>query len=141
MVLVGSTAMSAGLNKSGFITIAAKYIITLFGGQSANPQTLCIALIILSALLGNLMSHTATAGALVPLAISIALGLGVDAIPFVIAVVVGSNLAFATPIATPPLTMTLVGGYQFTDYSIVGGLYNVLALILACVLIPTVYAL
>lgn len=139
MVLAGATAMSMGLNKSGFISLAAQFMIGLFGGSSANPRVLCIVIILLSALFGNIMSHTATASALVPLGISIALGLQVDAIPFVVAVVIGSNLAFATPIATPPLTMTLVGGYRFTDYTIVGGLYNIFALILACLLIPSVY--
>lgn len=139
MVLIGATGLSNGLNKSGFISMAAISITDLFGGPAANARIICVAIIMLSALLGNLMSHTATAAAIVPLAISIAQNLGVNPIPYVVAVVIGSNLAFATPISTPPLTMTLVGGYRFTDYTIVGGIYNIFSLILACVLIPVVY--
>ena len=87
------------------------------------------------------MSHTASAAILTPLAISLGFGLGVDPIPYVVAVVIGCNLAFITPVATPPLTMTLVGGYRFTDYIKVGGIYNLLSVILAAILIPLIYAL
>ena len=44
-------------------------------------------------------------------------------------------------VATPPLTMTMVGGYRFTDYTKVGGLYNLLSLIAAALLIPLAYGL
>ena len=139
-VLGGAMGISTALNKSGVVQAVADMIISAFG-SGANPVTICLVLLVTSAALGNIMSHTATAAVLTPLAISLGTGLGVDPIPYVVTVVIGCNLAFATPVATPPLTMTMVGGYRFTDYTKVGGLYNLLSLITAALLIPLAYGL
>lgn len=139
-VLGGAMGISTALNKSGVVQAVADMIISAFG-SGANPVTICLVLLVTSAALGNIMSHTATAAVLTPLAISLDTGLGVDPIPYVVTVVIGCNLAFATPVATPPLTMTMVGGYRFTDYTKVGGLYNLLSLIAAALLIPLAYGL
>ena len=139
-VLGGAMGISTALNKSGVVQAVADMIISAFG-TGANPVTICLVLLVTSAALGNIMSHTATAAVLTPLAISLGTGLGVDPIPYVVTVVIGCNLAFATPVATPPLTMTMVGGYRFTDYTKVGGLYNLLSLIAAALLIPLAYGL
>lgn len=139
-VLGGAMGISTALNKSGVVQAVADMIISAFG-SGANPVTTCLVLLVTSAVLGNIMSHTATAAVLTPLAISLGTGLGVDPIPYVVTVVIGCNLAFATPVATPPLTMTMVGGYRFTDYTKVGGLYNLLSLIAAALLIPLAYGL
>lgn len=139
-VLGGAMGISTALNKSGVVQAVADMIISAFG-SGANPVTICLVLLVTSAVLGNIMSHTATAAVLTPLAISLGTGLGVDPIPYVVTVVIGCDLAFATPVATPPLTMTMVGGYRFTDYTKVGGLYNLLSLIAAALLIPLAYGL
>ena len=138
-VLGGAMGISTALNASGAVDSMANLILGIFGGTGANPVAICTLLLTISAILGNIMSHTATAAVLTPLAINLGLSLGVDPITFVIAVVIGCNLAFATPVATPPLTMTLVGGYRFTDYSKVGGLFNVISIIFAAILIPMIY--
>lgn len=138
-VLGGAMGISTALNGSGLMDIISTTIISMFGGAEANPVVICTILLISAALLGNVMSHTASAAVLTPLAISLGLNLGVDPIPYVVAAVIGCNLAFITPIATPPLTMTLIGGYRFTDYAKVGGLYNLLSIILAAILIPLLY--
>ena len=139
-VLGGAMGISTALNKSGVVQAVADMIISAFG-SGANPVTICLVLLVTSAALGNIMSHTATAAVLTPLAISLGTGLGVDPIPYVVTVVIGCNLAFATPVATPPLTMTMVGGYRFTEYTKIGGLYNLLSLIAAALLIPLAYGL
>lgn len=139
MMLAGATAISAGLNNSGLIAFASDGITQIFGGDSASPVVLLCVILVFCAVISNFMSNTAVTAAFVPLAISVAQGLGVDAIPFVIAVIIGSNLAFATPISTPPMTMTMTAGYKFKDYTLVGGLFNLISVIVACVLIPILY--
>lgn len=140
-VLAGAMGFSKGLQKSGAVDLIAERMLALFGGPEANPALMCAALIILASILGNVMSHTATVAVLTPIAISLAAALSTQPITYVIGVVIGSNLAFATPIATPPLTMTLCAGYRFLDYSKVGGALNVVTVLFAAAAIPVIYGL
>jgi len=59
-------------------------------------------------------------------------------LPVLIAVAVAANIGYATPISTPPITMTLVAGYRFMDYVKFGGLFNVMAYLLVVFLFPLV---
>ena len=140
-VLAGPMGFSKGLQKSGAVDLIAERMLALFGGPEANPALMCAALIILASILGNVMSHTATVAVLTPIALSLAAALSTQPITYVIGVVIGSNLAFATPIATPPLTMTLCAGYRFLDYSKVGGVLNVVTVLFAAAAIPVIYGL
>lgn len=138
-VLGGAMGVSSAINASGLMDIIADFILKMFGGSKAVPTIVCTVLIAFSSICGNVMSHTAAAAVLTPLAVSLGQSMGIDSIPFVVGVVIGCNLAFVTPVATPPLTMTLVGGYRFTDYTKVGALYNVLSVLLSAIIISLVY--
>ena len=138
-VMGGALGMAKGLNESGAIQMIAEKTLALFGGQDANPFVICFALFVLGSILGNIISHAATSAIMTPLAIAMAIPLGVNPITFVIAMILGSNSTFMTPIATPPVTMTLAGGYQFMDYVKVGGVLNVLVIIIVGLLVPVIY--
>jgi len=141
IVLGGSIGFAKGMEKSGTVGVIANLLVEACGNGQANPAIVCAVLIFIAAVLSNVMSNTATVALLVPLAIDVALNMGVDPIIFVISIVVAGNLAFTTPISTPPMTMILVGGYRFSDYVKVGGLFNLIAVIFAMVLIPIIYGL
>jgi len=138
MVLGGAMGFSKGLDRSGALQMISDHLLGFFG-ESATPILIMSAFLVLAAIMGNVMSHTATTSVLVPIVIAIAKGLGSNPTLFAIAVVIGCNLAFATPISTPPLTMTLKGGYRFNDYVKLGGPLNVLCLIVAIVTLPLIY--
>ena len=140
LVLGGSMGFSKGLDASGALHMVADCLLGFFG-ESAAPVMMMGAFLILAALMGNVMSHTATTSVLVPIVIAVAKALGSNPTLFAIAVVIGCNLAFATPISTPPLTMTLKGGYRFNDYVVLGGLLNVLCLAVAIATLPLLYSL
>ena len=139
VILAGALGFSKGLDHSGAVDYMAQGILRILGGEAANPVLLCAVLLILSSFLGNVMSHTATVAVLMPIAISIAGVVGVSPTAYEVAIIIGSSLAFATPIATPPLTMTLVGGYRFADYTKVGGALNIILLAAAILLVPAIY--
>ena len=69
----------------------------------------------------NVVSNSAAAAIGTPIAISIATQLGVSPEPFVLAVLFGANMSFATPYGyqTNLLVMT-AGGYKFSDFLRVG---------------------
>lgn len=140
-VMGGALGIAQGLNQSGAIAMIAEKTLALFGGESASPYILCVALFALGSILGNIISHAATAAILVPLGVAIAMTLGCDPTTFAIAIILGSNSTFLTPIATPPVTMTLAGGYVFMDYVKIGSLLNIAVIIIVGCLVPIIYGL
>ena len=134
VILMGcSFGVAAGLEQSGAGTLIARGIITLMG-DGISPWLLFSALALIAVLLTNFISSTATGAILIPIAIFAAADLGFDVKSAAIAVSVAANIGYATPISTPPLTMTLTGGYRFMDYVKVGGLFNLLAYVLVVIL-------
>ncbi len=140
-VLGGSLGFAEGLKQSGALELIATTALKILGGDSANPAAVCIMFIIISAIVGNLMSHNAVVSILVPVGITIAQQLGVNPMAYAIAVCVGVSIAFVTPVGNPTMTMSLPGGYRFSDYVIVGGLLTVLCVLFSCIWIPLYFGL
>lgn len=132
-----SFGFAAGLEHSGAGQLIAQGTINILG-ESVSPWLLCAALAFIAVILSNFMSTTATAALLIPIAVFSAIELGYDVRSIVLAVAVAANIGYATPISTPPMTMTLVGGYRFKDYLKVGGLFNLLAFMLVVLLFPLI---
>ena len=138
VIIMGcSFGLAAGLDQSGAGRLIAQAVISILG-DNISPWLICSALALLAVILGNIMSHTATASLLVPISVILALELGYDVKSLVMAVVIAANVTYMTPISTPPITMTLAGGYRFMDYVKVGGIINVLSYILIVLLFPLV---
>jgi di/tricarboxylate transporter len=95
-----------------------------------------------SAVLTNFVSNAATASVGTPIAVATAIELGVPLEPFVLAILFGANLSYATPMAyqTNLLIMNAVG-YRFGDFVRVGGPLAVFMLIALSVLLATSYGL
>ena len=135
IVIAASLGLSAGLDQSGAGSLIAQNVVHLLG-ENVSPWLLVSVLALVTVILGNFMSSTATAALLVPIAISVAIETNVDVKSVVMAVVIAANISYATPISTPAMTMTLPAGYRFTDYIKVGGLFTVLAYLLIVALFP-----
>ncbi len=75
-----------------------------------------------AAVLTNFVSNAATAAVGTPIAVTTAQALGVPMEPFVLAILFGANLSYATPMAyqTNLIIMNAVG-YRFSDFVRVGG--------------------
>ena len=73
------------------------------------------------AILTNIVSNNAAAVIGTPIAISIAAQLGVSPDPFILAVLFGANMSFATPYGYQTNLLILsAGGYKFSDFLRVG---------------------
>lgn len=136
-----------GVGQAMQSTGTAEWIATRAVGltQSVVPELwVTFAVLSLTYLLTNLltemMSNNATAVVMAPIAISLALALGVDPRPFIIAVTIASSAAFLTPIGYQTNTMVYgVGGYKFTDYLRAGLPLSIIFWITASLLIPYVW--
>ena len=130
-----SFGFAAGLEDSGAGQMIAQQTIRLLG-ENVTPWLLCAALAFIAVILTNFMSSTATAALLIPIGVFSAIELGFDVRSVAMATAIAAGIGFATPMSTPPMTMTLTGGYRFMDYVKVGGLFNLIAFILLISLFP-----
>ena len=75
----------------------------------------------LTAALGLVLSNTASAVLVAPIAIYTAAALGVSPYPFAVAVLIAASAAYSTPVSTPVVTLVVdPGRYRFTDFVKVG---------------------
>lgn len=119
LIVAASLALGAAMMTTG----GAEYIAQVFVAVSYGlpPGGILAALMLLLAVLTNIVSNNAAAVIGTPIAISVASQLNLSAEPFILAVLFGANLSYATPMAykTNLLVMN-AGGYQFSDFMRVG---------------------
>jgi di/tricarboxylate transporter len=119
LLVASSIALGLSLVASG----AADWLASgAVAGVAGWPPALQIASIMtLSALLTNFVSNSASAAIGTPIAVTMAAQLGLPAEPFVLAILFGANLSYATPMAyqTNLLVMS-AAGYSFRDFVRVG---------------------
>ncbi|TVO75478.1 SLC13 family permease [Sedimenticola selenatireducens] len=138
LIVVASLAMGMALSKTG----GAEYLAQLFVGVSAgsSPTVMLSGLMLVMAILTNIVSNNAAAVIGTPIAIDIAQQLGLPAEPFVLAVLFGANMSYATPMAykTNLLVMN-AGGYQFNDFVRVGIPLTLIVWLTLSWLLPMMY--
>ena len=97
---------------------------------------------LLMTLLTNVVSNNAAAVIGTPIAVSIAQQLGVSAEPFILAVMFGANMSFATPYGYQTNLLILsAGGYKFSDFLRVGIPLTIIMWIGFSLILPMMYQL
>jgi di/tricarboxylate transporter len=101
------------------------------------PSWFVLALImIITMTLSDVINNAATALIMAPIAVEIAIAMGVSFDPFLMSVAVGASCAFLTPIGHQCNALILgPGGYRFSDYWRMGLPLEVLIVILGTPLI------
>ena len=135
----GSLALANALDTSGAGTMIADTIVG-FLGKNPSPMMLLFVIFVVSCVLTNFMSNTATTALMVPIAVSMSDILGADPRAVVIATVIAASCAYATPIGMPANTMVVgLGGYTFKDY-VKSGLPLILVSFALCmILLPILF--
>jgi di/tricarboxylate transporter len=140
MIVVASLALGVALVKTG----GADYLASLFmalAGQ-ASPALVVSGLMLLMGILTNIVSNNAAAVIGTPIAVSIAAQMGQPPGAFVLAVLFGANLSFATPMAYQVNLLVMnAGKYKFTDFVLVGVPLMLIMWLAFSFLLPTLYGL
>ena len=106
-----------------------------------TPVVILSMLYLLTSLLTQTISNNATAILLAPIAIQLAVDLGVDARPFLIAVAFAASAGLMTPYGYQTNLMVMgPGGYRFIDFVRFGGPLTIVFWLLASLLIPTIWS-
>ncbi|MDX5400547.1 MAG: anion permease, partial [Actinomycetes bacterium] len=107
---------------------------------TTSPYLLLVALFVLTATLGQIISNTATVLIVVPIAVAAALETGISPAPVLMVVAVAGSSSFLTPIATPANMMVMApAGYRFGDYWRFGLPLLLVWLVIALLVIPIVW--
>lgn len=140
MIVVASLTLGAALLHTGGADYLAQLYLSLTAG--ASPAILISGLMLVMAILTNIVSNNAAAVIGTPIAMGIAQKLGLPAEPFVLAVLFGANMSYATPMAykTNLLVMN-AGGYRFSDFVRVGIPLTLIVWLSLSWLLPIIYPL
>jgi di/tricarboxylate transporter len=107
--------LSTAMEKTGAAQMLAEHLVSAVGDY--GPYALLAGLFILTGVLGQLISNTATALIVIPIGVASAKVLGMSPEPVLMATAVAAAASFLTPIATPTNLMVMgPGGYAFGDY-------------------------
>jgi di/tricarboxylate transporter len=140
MIIVASLSLGSAMEKTG----GAEYIAQLFVALTQDlPIPIVLSgMMLLMTVLTNVVSNNAAALIGTPISISVAYQLGVPPEPFVLAVIFGANMSFATPIGYQTnLLIMSAGGHKFSDFMRVGIPLTIIMWVSFSVVLPMLYDL
>lgn len=138
-LFAGMIPMATAMNTSGAGKLIAEYTVNAMGGNP-SPYLITAVLFILAVVLTQFMSNTASKALLCPVGIALASQVGASPRAVLMAILIASSCAFATPVGTPPNTLVLgPGKYTFMDYVKCGSGLVVVCLIVSVIVIPIVW--
>ena len=116
VILVGAMMpLSTAMVETGAAKLMAMHLVSLVG--DAGPVAMLAGLFVLTAIMGQLISNTATALIVIPIGVAAAATMGISPRPVLMSTAVAAAAAFLTPIATATNLMVMApGGYVFGDY-------------------------
>ncbi len=130
--------LSTAMVQTGAADMMADGLVAMAAGGS--PTILLAGIFLLTAILGQLISNTATALILIPVGVAAATTMGVSPLPVLMCIAVAAAASFLTPIATPTNLMVMrPGGYAFGDYWKFGLPMMVWFFIVAVFLVPLIW--
>jgi len=140
MIIVTALALGKALMGTGMAAFLAFEFVNVASGL---PIPLILsAFLLLMTVMTNIVSNNAAAVIGTPIAVSIAQQLGVSPEPFILAVLFGANMSFATPYGYQTNLLILsAGGYKFSDFLRVGIPLTIIMWLGFSLILPMLYEL
>ncbi len=131
ILIIAMLAVGTGLEQAGSVQLMVSWLTPLL--TSASPAMLVFLVYFITLLLSELLSNNAVAAIVTPVVIQLALDLGVDPRPIVIAVMIGASACFATPIGYQTNALVYrAGEYSFADFVRIGVPTNIIVGLAVC---------
>jgi di/tricarboxylate transporter len=140
VLIAGMIPMSIALEKAGLVNVLAEGMVNTVGLW--GPVAVLAGLFVVTSVLTQVLSNTATTVLIAPIALAAAQKLGVQPYAFLMAVAIAASMAFASPVASPVNTLVMgAGNYRFADYARVGVPLLVVALVVSVLFLPLLWPL
>ncbi len=130
IILACTLGFASGVHESGADMVIADFVLAHCGPLKNSPTGMFVLIMLLTVILTNIMSNTATAAIITPIAIALSESVGGNAMLWCIAIGVAANCAIITPIGCANMTILLPAGYRFKDFVRVGGCICFISVIL-----------
>lgn len=138
VLVAGMLPMSIALEKVGLVSLGAQTLADTLG--SLGPIWVLGGLFLVTSLFTQVLSNTATAVLIAPLALAAARNLDVPPQAFLMAVGIAASMAFASPVASPVNTLVMgAGNYRFSDYIKIGVPMLLIGLIISMLALPLLF--
>jgi len=138
ILIAGMLPMSTALVKVGLVDLISTWFAESLG--TIGPIFVLASLFLMTSIFTQVLSNTATAVLIAPIALGTAESLGVQPYAFMMAVAVAASMAFATPVASPVNTLVMgAGNYRFSDYMKIGIPMIVVTFIVSVIMLPILF--
>ncbi len=138
ILIAGTLPLGLAMENTGAARFLGDLIIGVLGDY--GPWVVLAAVILLTSLLTEVMSHAAAAVLIAPIAYNTAISMSVSPRPFFMAVAIAASSCFMTPISHQSNALVMgPAGYHFLDYTKVGAPLNFGIWIIAALLVPVFF--
>ena len=138
MIVLGALTLASAIENIGIAAIFAQNIEGFLHGQSIYLAFIII--FVLTLVMTELITNSAAAALSFPIAYNIALGLGVDPTPFVMAVAFAASGSFISPYGYQTNIMVFnAGNYKLSDFVKFGLPISVIYSISVIIMIPLIF--
>lgn len=138
-LFAGMIPVANAMNSSGAGKLIAEVTVNMMGGDP-SPYLVTAVLFCLAVVLTQFMSNTASKALLCPVGIALSTQMGASPKAVLMAILIASSCAFASPVGTPPNTLVLgPGKYKFMDYVKCGSGLVAVCLLVSIAVIPVVW--
>jgi di/tricarboxylate transporter len=138
LTIAAALGLGRALEQSGAAESIAAGIISVAGDQ--NPLLLLVITYVLTLVFTEMITNTAVAALMFPMALAVAQKAGFVERPFIMAIALAASCSFITPIGYQTNLMVMgPGGYRPVDFLKVGLPLTVLVMATALTLIPVIW--
>jgi di/tricarboxylate transporter len=137
ILIAAALGLGGAMASTGAAAGVARAVLEVAGDR---PLAVLAVLYAITVVFTEVIGHAAAAVLMFPLVVTSAAGLGVDAMPFAVAIMLAASLSFLTPIGYQTNLMVYgPGGYRFGDYARVGAPLTLLLGAVSLAIIPRVW--
>lgn len=140
IIIFGMLALGQAMDSTGASLLIAENmtgLVSQFAPAHLQNVIMLALIYVITSTFTEFLSNNAAVALMIPIALGIAVTLGVDPRPFVVASCIAASASFATPIGYQTNTYVYgVGGYRFFDFTKVGLPLNIICFAVTVSVVP-----